>query len=786
MNIATQKAVVTPAFRELFKAHWRKYRILYFCAPCGAGKTTLAGALLAGYKVCAYSALEPECLHKPLPADCDAVLIDDFQNLKNPAEQQAVCTWINENPGKHFVFLSRGVLPGWLMPYQFTGLLVTVDAKAMLFDRDAVSALIISYGAAASEAGINELLNDTKGYPLLVCALCRRMAGGAPYTGQLLDETRREIFHYIEDAVYRRFDLPMRRLLLALTPFEAFNAEIAKLASGDSHVNDLLSRILHETTMLDHNGLDNYRFWPLFRRFLNWEMEQECTVEEQHAIYSRAGLYYELHDDYAKALDCYTKSCEHRKVSDLLIKNAEQHPGAAHYDEMERYYFALPREEILRSPSLMCGMSMLTSMCMDYEASEEWYQELQSYAARLKKTDAEYREVRGRLAYLDVSLSQRGSRGLDELLKSLFTILTDKQIKLPAFSVTSCLPSLMNGGKDFCEWSKRDDILYATLRLPVETILGRDGVGLADCAMCESKLEKGEDVSARLLALMSRAGEIRRKGTPDILFAVMGLLVRAQVAQGKALSALDTLGSLREDFIAAEQTRFLPNMDAMRCRVWLRTGELEKAKQWLRDSAPSAVPRFRILLRYQYITKAMVHIACGDHDEALLCLAPLAAYCENCARIMDGLHKGLLTAICHYRMKSEAWRPELTAALTTAEEYGFIAPVSQYGAAILPLITELGSQGGAKYFSRLMSATREQAVNYPDFMRPPAMLLEPLSPAEKQVLRLACHNRSNQQIADTLGIKLPTVKSHMRSILQKLGVSRRSEAKEAAQALHLI
>ena len=30
---------------------------------------------------------------------------------------------------------------------------------------------------------------------------------------------------------------------------------------------------------------------------------------------------------------------------------------------------------------------------------------------------------------------------------------------------------------------------------PVEAVLGRDGVGLADCAIAESKFEKGEDVT---------------------------------------------------------------------------------------------------------------------------------------------------------------------------------------------------------------------------------------------------------------------------------------------------
>ena len=76
--------------------------------------------------------------------------------------------------------------------------------------------------------------------------------------------------------------------------------------------------------------------------------------------------------------------------------------------------------------------------------------------------------------------------GLTETIPAVFRLMTNKEVSLPSFSVTSALPSVMNGGKDFSVWSKRDDLLYQTLRAPVEAILGRDGVGLADCAIAES------------------------------------------------------------------------------------------------------------------------------------------------------------------------------------------------------------------------------------------------------------------------------------------------------------
>ncbi|HIY16662.1 MAG TPA: LuxR C-terminal-related transcriptional regulator [Candidatus Intestinimonas stercorigallinarum] len=53
------------------------------------------------------------------------------------------------------------------------------------------------------------------------------------------------------------------------------------------------------------------------------------------------------------------------------------------------------------------------------------------------------------------------------------------------------------------------------------------------------------------------------------------------------------------------------------------------------------------------------------------------------------------------------------------------------------------------------------------------------------MLRLLCADKSNAEIGEILGIRLPTVKVHVSHILEKLGVKRRTEAKTAAQRLHL-
>ena len=54
------------------------------------------------------------------------------------------------------------------------------------------------------------------------------------------------------------------------------------------------------------------------------------------------------------------------------------------------------------------------------------------------------------------------------------------------------------------------------------------------------------------------------------------------------------------------------------------------------------------------------------------------------------------------------------------------------------------------------------------------------------MLHLLCADKSNSEIGEILGIRLATVKSHVSHILQKLGASRRSEAKTIAEKLHII
>ena len=778
--------LIKPAIQQKFDGVMRNGRILFFSAPCGFGKTAVANALLRKWRTLCLHADAPDFSLQGLPDEWDILLIDDFQLIQEKEQLQALCDLIRANPARRFVLLSRGVPPACMAAFRYTGLMTTLEPDDLLFDREDIRRYFADIKVPVTESEISVIVKESLGCPLGVVITARQMSGGKPFSPELVTRAYREVFAYFEEAVYNRFDLTVRRLLLELSLFEDFDMEMVRMVSGDPHAGEMLNWLLQNTTMLRCEDGQTFYFWAQFRAFLQWEMEKEYSGERRRAIFGRAALYYELKEDYAHALDCYTKSGDHTKVSELLARNAELHPGMGHYSEMEKYYRSLPESEILASPALMQGMSMLCALATDYEGSEHWYRELKSFADCRDKQDAAGRQARSRLAWLDISLPQRGVTGMIETFPAVFRLMINKEITLPPFSVTSNLPSLMNGGKDFAEWSKKDDLLYRTLRVPVETVLKKDGIAFADCALAESKFEKGEDITERMFALISRMSEVQQKGTPEMEFAINGLLARSQIARGQAADARRTIETLRARFAEQGLNRFLPNMDALLCRIALHCDDPDSADAWYRNKAPHDPMHLNVMKRYQYLTQAMVEIMQNRPDDALLTLSPLERYIQDCGRQIDGIHLNILCALALYRKKNAKWRKRLTAALNTAAEYNFITTVSMYGAAVLPLLDKLNRDDGSKWYKRLMADVRMQAAYYPRFLAPRLSQTKELTPTELQILHLVCADKSNAEIAQMMDIKLPTVKTHVSHIFDKLGVKRRGEAKTAAEKLWLV
>lgn len=282
-----KNVLIRPLAREQYDKFMARGRVLFFSAPCGCGKSTLARALLSGCQVLSLHAGEPGFA---LPADdegWEVLLIDDLQQMTEEADRQALCQLIREYAGRRFVLLSRGAVPGWLMAFQYAGLMAVLDTNALLWDREDIRTLFHRQGTPVGESVITEILRETSGYPLGVAVIAHCMADGRPYSPELVAQCYHEVFFYFEAAVYRRFDLPIRRFLLELAPFESFDVELARMVSGDPRAGERLGWLQQNTTMLRPDDVQRFRFWPQFRTICatTWEAAFKVISSGSGALY---------------------------------------------------------------------------------------------------------------------------------------------------------------------------------------------------------------------------------------------------------------------------------------------------------------------------------------------------------------------------------------------------------------------------------------------------------------------------------------------------------------------
>jgi LuxR family transcriptional regulator, maltose regulon positive regulatory protein len=125
-------------------------------------------------------------------------------------------------------------------------------------------------------------------------------------------------------------------------------------------------------------------------------------------------------------------------------------------------------------------------------------------------------------------------------------------------------------------------------------------------------------------------------------------------------------------------------------------------------------------------------------------------------------------------------------AVQTARQEGYVSTVVTIAPRVTSYLIERVVPGRRDpYLERLVGAGLEARAAQPDASRARSPLAEPLTPAELRVLKLL-PTSSYLKMAEILYVSRNTVKTHLRSVYQKLGVESRSRAIERAVELRLL
>jgi LuxR family maltose regulon positive regulatory protein len=315
-------------------------------------------------------------------------------------------------------------------------------------------------------------------------------------------------------------------------------------------------------------------------------------------------------------------------------------------------------------------------------------------------------------------------------------------------------------------------------RLPATGIILE---GMADLAYLRNDLDEAMRLAGDALERGLRGGEVK-------------ISVPAHVVMGRVLAARGDFDGALDQTDNAIALSHWPSTDAWRARFLLRAGEISCAQRWATESGCDSIDSLESVDEFVLITYIRVLDAIGRERERDWLLKGLRERTVTLGRVTSRIEIDLLiaqAAAAAGRMDEAVDR--LLPALLVGESAGHIRLFLDEGPRLGPLLAraERAIDGGDDqptpgFVARLRSLL---AAEQPVASGAPVAnggLIEPLTPREREVLKLIGDGRSNQAIADTLYLSIGSVKTHSSHVYGKLGVRGRTEAIARARALGLL
>lgn len=758
----------------------RRFRTpLYLYGVTGVGKTSLIIHNLNMKRCIYYSAAETEASQIAVREQGveHTVVIDDLQSVTGVEEREAYYKVIQELLGREDVWLiliARCPFPRWLLTLRTKYIFVEIEESDFLFSIEEQRAYLEQYGICLPDELHERAWRMGGGNPLSLLFFAMEKGD--------LERTQKREWDYLESHVYEQWDVELQEFFMNICIVETFTIRLAAMLTGRSDVEKVIAKAEETGNFFETAGVDGVWKcrWPM-RKSMRQRLGRKKTLEQIRRLYYTAGLYYELENQIPEALSMYEECRDMESISRLLISNANKNPSSGWYYELRRYYLELPEQIIEESPALMAGMSLLHSMLMNIEESERWYQALEQYADT--HTGGQRREARSRLIYLKIALPHRGSMDMIDLIKNADLFLREWRSTLPDLSVTSNLPSMMNGGKDFCEWSRKEREMVVSIGKPVEFILGKYGKGLVPLILAESFLEKGEDTFEIFSQAEKGKMEAESGGKLDQVFVGIGTLAWLSVLKNNAEGAAASLAGFRTR-AEKEAPNLLTNIDAFLCRISLYQGN--DGASWM-EQAPDETLEFSILERFRYLTKTRVYIQQKRYEEAYCLLQQLLYYAETMNRTYILMELHLLLAVVQYRTGQEEWRENLQACVSQAESYHFVRLLSREGSVLLPMLEEGEPTWKDRSFRKqVLEECGQMKEFYPRYLggRQEDEII--LSENAVKILRYQSEGLSSAAIAEKMKLSEATVKYHSRETYRKLGVKNKTAAIAEAKERKMI
>jgi LuxR family transcriptional regulator, maltose regulon positive regulatory protein len=744
-----------------------------------------------------------------LPAG-SVIIVDDF-HFAAAAAAPDMTDLVERWPAETVQLVLAGRFDPSLRQHRLrmSGQLCEIRDRDLYFSLDESRDLLANFSVRISDADLALLHQRSEGWPavLQMAALSLRGTTDPARLARVLEVRGHAIAAYFISEVLDQQPPEMAQFMLDTSILVGvLNADVCAAVTGRQDAAALLRRI--DASHLFLAALDDerssFRYHHLVRQVLRGELRARDPAREQ-ALQLRAAEWFKAIEDTRRAAHHYLAAqqpdaalslLQDRVVSDFLHSPMAPEPLVLSM---------VDPSPLVETPERLLGLAAELLLSGDTARGGE-YLDLLEHAgtipaeSQLAARFAAFQSFRyGVVGQLEKSVrAARTAQALQER-----TQLADEwnaAVPLILIRVYSCLD-------DFPAVEREAATALAAPEVtePVKLVMVPGSLALA-------QFESGRLIEAAETARAADA-DARRLGfgqhffATDILRALSGLALERR--------DLDTAEHLTEQVLSiTEQRRPLFEFMALldRAQIWAARGQIhdalttvEAARQVMTGGSPALLARadeqealLRLslgdprapaeLARHLPATRrglllATIALAAGDHHAVHEHLQA-AALGDLTPR--HALVRQILLAAAAIERGDPAAAGLLGGVLHAARNQGFLNTIVTTAPQVTGYVVEHAAQLRPDPFTeQLIAAALEVRATQPGNAVSSRALTEPLTAAEQRILTLL-PTSTYLQIADTLYISRNTVKTHLRSIYQKLGVASRSEALERAVDLRLL
>ncbi|MDO6407123.1 HTH-type transcriptional regulator MalT [Pantoea phytobeneficialis] len=769
------------------------------------------------------------------------LIVDDYHHITNPAIHEAMRFFLRHQPDNlTVILLSRNLPQLGIANLRVREQMIELSSQQLAFTHQEAKQFFdgrLTAPLACEES--NQLCDDVAGWATalqLIALSARQGASSAQDSARRLSGINAShLSDYLVEEVLDNVDVATRHFLLKSALLRSMNDALITCVTGEENGQMRLEEIERQGLFLQR--MDNSGQWfsyhPLFGSFLRLRCQWELAAELP-AIHRAAAESWMAQGYPREAIHHALASGDAGMLRDVLLVHAWTLFNQSELTLLEASLKTLPWETLLENPRLVLLQAWLMQ-------SQHRFYEVNSLLARFEAAccrdidealRGEFNAVRAQ-----VTINNGNAEEAEHLAMLALESLPEScyYSRIVATSVLGevmhCKGDLVNSLKlmrqteqmarrdetwHYALWSliQQSEILFAQgfLQGAYETqerafVLVNEQ-HLAQFPLHEFLLR----IRAQLMWAWGRLDEAEQAARAGIRvlkgyqqqqqIQCLGLLAQCSLARGNLdnarshLNRLENLlnnGNWHSDWIA--------NADEVRVIYWQMTGDKQSANTWMRQTAKPAFANNHFL-QGQWRNVARAQIMLGNMTQAEVVLDELNDN-ARALRLMSDLNRNLLLMNQIYWQtdrKVDAQRT-LIEALKLARSTGFVSHFVIEGEMMaqqlrqliqLNILDELDNHRARRILDELNKHHRHKfahfdegfvsrLLNHPDV--PELIRTSPLTQREWQVLGLIYSGYSNEQIAGELAIAATTIKTHIRNLYQKLGVSHRSQAVNQAQSM---